>query len=69
MSSTLGDFKVEFGRTGSIVSASIRTYLLERSRIVRVQPGERNYHVFYDIFHLEKELLEVQCSAFFAERS
>ena len=24
---------------------------------MRVQPGERNYHIFYDLFYLEKDLL------------
>ena len=29
--------------------AAIRTYLLERSRVVAVNDPERNYHVFYQV--------------------
>ena len=36
-------------RSGSLVDASITTYLLERSRIVTVAPGERTYHIFHQL--------------------
>lgn len=39
--------KIEFDRSGNITGASILTYLLEKSRIVRPQRNERNYHIFY----------------------
>lgn len=29
--------------------AAIRTYLLERSRVVNITDPERNYHVFYQV--------------------
>lgn len=29
--------------------AAIRTYLLERSRVVTINDPERNYHVFYQV--------------------
>ncbi|KAI5186632.1 myosin heavy chain 9/10/11/14 [Nematocida homosporus] len=47
-SSRFGKFiKIEFGRTGEIIGASIERYLLEASRVTKQTPGERNYHIFY----------------------
>ncbi|KAA3675921.1 myosin VIIa [Paragonimus westermani] len=48
-SSRFGKYtEIYFSRDqGTIVSARIEQYLLEKSRIVTQAPGERNYHVFY----------------------
>lgn len=35
----------------SIVGATVRTYLLEKVRIVHQAPGERNYHIFYELIN------------------
>jgi hypothetical protein len=39
--------EVIFGRGGQIKGAIIQTYLLEKSRVVMLDPGERTYHIFY----------------------
>ncbi|KAF4634673.1 hypothetical protein G7Y89_g3432 [Cudoniella acicularis] len=49
-SSRFGKFiRIEFTRTGTIAGAFIDWYLLEKSRVVRLNPHERNYHVFYQL--------------------
>ena len=35
--------------TGQLISASIETYLLEKVRLISQSPGERNYHIFYEL--------------------
>lgn len=47
-SSRFGKFvELRFEPSGRICGAFIRTYLLERSRVVQVNPKERSYHIFY----------------------
>lgn len=49
-SSRFGKFiDIEFDPSGKLTSARISNYLLEKSRIVKQQPDERGYHVFYQI--------------------
>lgn len=49
-SSRFGKFiRIEFTRNGSISGAFIDWYLLEKSRVVRINSNERNYHVFYQL--------------------
>jgi myosin-5 len=49
-SSRFGKYvEINFDAQGRISGASVRTYLLERSRVVSVTDPERSYHVFYQL--------------------
>jgi len=37
----------------TLVGASIETYLLEKVRLVHQSQGERNYHIFYELFSMK----------------
>lgn len=51
-SSRFGKFiQVNFTEYGKIVSAKIYNYLLEKSRIVKIQENERNYHIFFQLLY------------------
>ena len=50
-SSRFGKFiEIWFGKYGNTITGSaLRTYLLEKSRIVKPALGERNFHIFYQL--------------------
>ncbi|KAI8390959.1 P-loop containing nucleoside triphosphate hydrolase protein [Radiomyces spectabilis] len=49
-SSRFGKYiEIQFDQRANIVGAKIRTYLLERSRLIFQPETERNYHIFYQL--------------------
>nr|CAH7758737.1 unnamed protein product [Callosobruchus chinensis] len=48
-SSRFGKYLEVYFKNGAIIGAKMTQYLLEKSRIVTQAPGERNYHVFYEL--------------------
>ena len=55
-SSRFGKYiKLQYTQDNGLISATTETFLLEKSRLVAVGKGERNYHVFYQLLRgLEK---------------
>ncbi|CAG4975497.1 unnamed protein product [Colias eurytheme] len=48
-SSRFGKLLELYFKEGALAGARVAHYLLEKSRIVTQSPGERNYHVFYEL--------------------
>ncbi|RLN39212.1 hypothetical protein C2845_PM01G44460 [Panicum miliaceum] len=55
-SSRFGKFvEIQFDKSGRLSGAAVRTYLLERSRVVQISESERNYHCFYQLCASEQD--------------
>lgn len=49
-SSRFGKYiEIQFDADANIIGAKIKTYLLERSRLIFQPEIERNYHIFYQV--------------------
>lgn len=58
-SSRFGKFiHLYFSHKKNIQSAKIDNYLLEKSRVVKVGPNERNYHIFYQLLASSSEVMK-----------
>ncbi|XP_070524127.1 unconventional myosin-Va isoform X1 [Cardiocondyla obscurior] len=62
-SSRFGKFiEIQFNKSYHITGASMRTYLLEKSRVVFQAYEERNYHIFYQMCSAAKRLPHLHLS-------
>ena len=49
-SSRFGKFtELQFDKESRLIGSISRTYLLEKSRVVHQNPGERNFHIFHQL--------------------
>ncbi|KAF0746073.1 unconventional myosin-Va, partial [Aphis craccivora] len=60
-SSRFGKYiELHFNEQNHIIRASMRTYLLEKSRVVHQAVDERNYHIFYQLCSSRETFPELQ---------
>ncbi|KAF4323204.1 hypothetical protein BBO99_00002788 [Phytophthora kernoviae] len=51
-SSRFGKFtQLQFNKNNALCGAQCKTYLLEKTRVISHERGERNYHIFYQLLH------------------
>lgn len=55
-SSRFGKFtQLQFNTDYCLIGAECRHYLLEKSRVIAQAPGERNYHIFYQLVSAQQQ--------------
>jgi myosin V len=60
-SSRFGKFiKLKYGTNHRLITADAEIFLLEKSRLTSISTGERNYHIFYQLFHGEHQTLDLK---------
>lgn len=47
---------IHFDNKRRICGATLQTYLLEKSRVTSLLPGERTYHIFYQVRNVSPPL-------------
>lgn len=63
-SSRFGKFiELEIGSGCKLIGSKCRTYLLEKSRVVTQDAGERNYHIFYQMLAADAAERQAFCLA------
>jgi myosin heavy subunit len=60
-SSRFGKFiKLKYGPNNRLITADAEIFLLEKSRLTSISSGERNYHIFYQLFCGQHETLDLR---------
>jgi len=57
--------EIHFEPGGKILGATIINYLLEKARVVNLSEGERNFHIFYQMFHADNASKRLHLRSFF----